>query len=146
MEYLNKTIATSIILFLVCNAAMPQQSRESNTALKQLQNALAYRQDFINRQQNSELMGQEYGKYEIYKYPWGLRKKTADRDRIEIDIKVLQFYEKYDMQLAHDENDGLITSNQRAKLNEEIMPFNLYEVLSKNIERVFPDKTEYCKH
>jgi hypothetical protein len=50
------------------------------------------------------------------------------------------------MQLAHDENDGLITSNQRAKLNEEIMPIKLYEVLTKNKERVFPDSEGQCTH
>lgn len=136
----------TVIILLLCGTIFAQTSASTQVAKSRLINAIAYRQDFINRQQNSEWMGQEYGKYEMYKYPWGLRKKTADRDGIEIDIRVLQFYEKYDMQLANDENDGLITSNQRAKLNEEIMPFNLYEVLSKNKERVFPDKTESCHH
>lgn len=136
----------TVIILLICGTIYAQQSIGSLTAKSRLINAIAYRQDFINRQQNSEWMQQEYGNYEMYKYPWGLRKKTADRDGIEIDIRVLQFYEKYDMQLAHDENGGLITSKQRAKLNEEIMPFKLYEALSKNKERVFPRSTEECFH
>jgi hypothetical protein len=136
----------TVIILLLCGTVYAQPSTRSLIAKSQLRNAITYRQDFINRQQNSEWMQQEYGNYEMYKYPWGLRKKTADRDRIEIDIRVLQFYEKYDMQLAHDENDGLITSNQRAKLNEEIMPIKLYEVLTKNKERVFPDSEGQCTH
>lgn len=136
----------TVIIVLLCGTVYAQPSIGSLTAKSQLRNAIAYRQDFINRQQNSKWMQQEYGNYEMYKYTWGLRKKTADRDGIEIDIRVLQFYEKYDMQLAHDENDGLITSNQRAKLNEEIMPIKLYEVLTKNKERVFPDSEGLCTH
>ena len=146
MEYLNKTIATSIILFLVCNAAMSQQSRETKTALKSLQNAIAYRQDFINRQQNSEWMQQEYGNYVMHKYSWGLRQKTVDRDQIEIDIRVLQFCMEYDVESTNDLLAGLITEKERDRVYNLVMPLELYEALDKNKERVFPSSKEVCRH
>ena len=136
----------TVIILLICGTIFAQTSASTQVAKKQLQNALAYRQDFINRQQNSEWMRQEYGRYEMYKYPWGLRQKTSDRDGIEIDIRVLQYYEKYDMRLTDDLIAGHISENQRIKLNNEIMPMKLYEVLTKNKERVFPESSEECHH
>lgn len=135
-----------LITFLIFGAVFAQPSRSTQSALKSLKDAIAYRQDFINRKQNRELMAQWYDDYTMYKYPWGLRQKTIERDQIEINIRVLQFYEKYDMGLANDENDGLISSKQRAKFNVEVMPLKFYEVLSKSKDIVFPEPKEACRH
>lgn len=135
-----------LLLLVLCGTSYAQLSSASIKAKARLKDAIAYRQEFLLRTQNSEWMRKEYGNYEMHKYSWGLRKKTADRDQLEIDIKVLELYEKYDMQLSWDANDELISWDKRNKLSEQAMPFELYEIMYNNKERVFPSSKEVCHH
>ena len=133
-------------MFLICGAIFAQPSPSTQTALKSLQNAIAYRQDFIIRQQNSYLTAQEYGHYEMYKYSWGLRQKTIERDQIEIDMRVLKYYEVYSMRLTDDLLAGRITKSQLVNYNNSAMPQYLYDRLADSKEKIYPASSETCQH
>lgn len=133
-------------MFLVCGAMLAQPSSETQSALKSLQNGIAYRLDFVIRQQNGYLTAQEYGHYEMYKYTWGLRQKTIERDQIEIDMRVLRFYELYSMRLTDDLLAGRITKSQLIYYNNSAMPQFSYDKLADSKEKIYPPSGETCQH
>ena len=127
-----------LIMLLICGTMLAQKSPETLKALKSLQNSIAYRQDFINRQQNSEWMQQEYGNYEMHKYSWGLRQKTVDRDQIEIDVKVIEDYNNLVRRLQNEIDLGIVPSKNWDLILNNALPTKLYDAMVKNGEKELP--------